>query len=134
MNYPKRRTQIIRIGMQLVYITVVPLSLLLFVLWYRGTGRNQLLSLLAGGFLCIFFEAILLFKYFRHRIAKDEYDLVKIVKEQVESLFGLDPADQVDLKIRRKYYTPSMDASNKLFDPQASPIYRDVVSQLRSKN
>lgn len=76
----------------------------------------------------------MLFKYFKHRIAKDDYDLVKIVKEQVESLFGLDPADQVDLKIRRKYYCPSMDVGNKLFDPQASGIFRDVVSQLRSKN
>lgn len=55
MNHPKRRTQIMRIGMQLVYITVVPLTILLLILWFKGTGRNQLLSLLAGGFLCILF-------------------------------------------------------------------------------
>jgi F0F1-type ATP synthase assembly protein I len=78
MIYHKKRTQLVRIGLQLMYITLPPLLVLLLFLYSRNVPPDNLLSFLIGGLLCILIEALLLFKFFRHRIAEDNYDLVKI--------------------------------------------------------
>lgn len=38
------------------------------------------MNLVIGGLICILLEAVLLLKFFRQRIADDNYDLVKIIR------------------------------------------------------
>jgi F0F1-type ATP synthase assembly protein I len=80
MIYHRKRIQFLRIGLQLLYISLPPLLALLLYLWLKKVDADNLLSFVMGGMLCILVEALLLFRFFRQRIAEDRYDLVKISK------------------------------------------------------
>lgn len=81
MNQPKRkRGQLARIGLQLLYLTIPPILILLLFLRRYEFERDSLIHLVLGGLFCILLEAVLLLKFFRQRIADDNYDLVKIIR------------------------------------------------------
>jgi hypothetical protein len=80
MIQPKKRTQLARIGLQLLYLTIPPILILLLFLRRYNFESDCLMNLVIGGLICILLEAVLLLKFFRQRIADDNYDLVKIIR------------------------------------------------------
>lgn len=141
MIYHRKRTQFLRIGLQLLYISLPLLLLVMLYLWVQEVEPANLLKFLLGGLLCILLEALLLFRFFRRRIAEDSYDLVKLskpstisVREQVETLLGVVPLDLIEAKNRRKYYLPEQSLDSRLFDPRSEALYRTVTAHLRSEH
>lgn len=49
----RKRIQFLRIGLQLLYISLPPLFVLLLYMWFKGAKGNNLLDFLVGGLMCI---------------------------------------------------------------------------------